>query len=179
MVFTDAAHASGFQSLLRGEPGKDVDAVTGHYSEPIVTYDSLEEAQAYTPDVPDSLFVADEPAQEPVHLTSNGSFGAPREDKDGQYAHRGIDIAMPLGEAVTAFLAGEVEFTGWEEKFGNTVKIRLPNGDRVIYAHLSSFAEGLKAGDKAGENQEIGSVGITGNASNNSDEPHLHLQMPQ
>jgi hypothetical protein len=51
------------------------------------------------------------------------------------------------------------------------VKIEHPGGIETGYAHLSRFADGLKAGDKVRRLQLIGYVGSTGRSTG----PHLHF----
>ncbi len=75
----------------------------------------------------------------------------------GNRRHEGTDI-MPKENIrgkyeVISASDGIVERLGWLEKGGYRVGIRAPHGAYFYYAHLDSYAKGLKTGDiiKAGE----------------------------
>lgn len=88
--------------------------------------------------------------------------------------HLGIDYAAPTGTPVSAIGAGRVSFVGWRtDGFGNTIIIDHPNGYNSYYGHLSSFARGLRAGQRVSRGQFIGRVGATGTATG----PHLDFRI--
>jgi murein DD-endopeptidase MepM/ murein hydrolase activator NlpD len=87
-------------------------------------------------------------------------------------AHRGVDYAAPTGTAVQAAGAGRVQFRGVKGGFGNLVEIAHAGGVVTRYGHLSSFAPGIKAGQRVEQGQFIGRVGMTGLATG----PHLHFE---
>jgi murein DD-endopeptidase MepM/ murein hydrolase activator NlpD len=92
----------------------------------------------------------------------------------GQRVHNAIDIPAPRGTPVLAAAPGVVEKLFQSARGGNTVYIRSP--DRLwlyYYAHLDSYAPGLREGMKIEAGSRIGAVGSTGNAS--ADSPHLHF----
>jgi len=90
--------------------------------------------------------------------------------------HLAIDYAAPIGTPIMAVGDGTISFAGWNSGgFGNFVTIK--HNDKFIteYAHLSSFAKGIKAGVRVTQGQVIGYVGSTGLSTG----PHLHYQIRQ
>ena len=85
--------------------------------------------------------------------------------------HLGTDFGAPTGTPVYATAPGTVEFAGFRGPTGNLVKLAHAGGIETGYAHLSRFAEGIKAGDKVKRLQLIGYVGSTGRSTG----PHLHF----
>jgi murein DD-endopeptidase MepM/ murein hydrolase activator NlpD len=87
--------------------------------------------------------------------------------------HQGIDYAAPTGTPVWAVASGKVIHRGRMGGFGNTVRIRHPNGYVSYYGHLSRFAKGLHVGDTVSQKQVVGYVGSTGLSTG----PHLDFRM--
>lgn len=87
-------------------------------------------------------------------------------------AHKGVDYAAPIGTRVKATAAGTVSFVGKQGGYGNVVILQHLDGISTLYAHLSRFAGGLRAGQKVAQGEVIGYVGMTGLASG----PHLHYE---
>jgi len=85
--------------------------------------------------------------------------------------HRGVDLVVPLGSAVSAADGGTVIYTGYSSSYGNHVKIRHSGGFVTLYAHLKSIS--AKYGDKVYQGQEIGKCGSTGNSTG----PHVHFEI--
>jgi murein DD-endopeptidase MepM/ murein hydrolase activator NlpD len=88
-------------------------------------------------------------------------------------AHKGTDFATPVGTPVFASGAGRVTFVGPRGDFGNFVTIQHTPMLETAYAHLSKFADGLKAGSEVGQGQQIALSGNTGLTSG----PHLHYEV--
>ena len=86
-------------------------------------------------------------------------------------AHLGVDYAAPKGTRVNAAGAGKISFVGRKNGYGNTVEINHGGGISTLYAHLSGFASGTKAGVSVKQGQLIAYVGSTGLSSG----PHLHF----
>ncbi|MBI3155614.1 MAG: M23 family metallopeptidase [Burkholderiales bacterium] len=84
--------------------------------------------------------------------------------------HRGIDYAAPKGTSIRSVGAGQVEFAGWQNGFGNTVEVRHPGGRKTLYAHLSRID--VRRGERIDQGQAIGAVGCTGWCTG----PHLHFE---
>lgn len=87
--------------------------------------------------------------------------------------HKGTDWAAPVGTPVVAAFAGTVNFASDGGTYGNLVKITDADGTETRYAHLSRFADGLKAGQPVTAGQLIGYVGTTGQSTG----PHLHFEL--
>lgn len=86
--------------------------------------------------------------------------------------HKGVDYAAPTGTPVRATADGTVTFAGWQNGYGNVVFIRHQGAYSTVYGHLSKLAANLKVGDKVGQGDTIGYVGMTGWATG----PHLHYE---
>jgi murein DD-endopeptidase MepM/ murein hydrolase activator NlpD len=87
-------------------------------------------------------------------------------------AHKGVDLAAPLGTRVRSVGDGKVTFLGEQRGYGNVIFIRHARSVSTVYAHLNEFAHGLRAGDSVGKGDVIGYVGQTGWATG----PHLHYE---
>lgn len=79
--------------------------------------------------------------------------------------HEGNDIFAEPGTPVRAVLAGRVEALGWTFYSGWRVGIRGDDGRYWFYAHLRSFAPGLRMGTAVHAGQRLGEVGNTGYGS--------------
>lgn len=90
-------------------------------------------------------------------------------------AHKGVDYAAPIGTKVKVTSDGVVSFVGKQGGYGNVVKVRHQGNFTTVYGHLSRFASGLKVGQRLGQGQIVGYVGMTGLASG----PHLHYEFQQ
>ena len=87
-------------------------------------------------------------------------------------AHTGVDFAAPRGTRVIATADGHVVAAGGRGGYGNAVEIRHGGGVTTLYAHLSGFAKGIRAGARVRQGDPIGFVGATGYATG----PHLHYE---
>jgi murein DD-endopeptidase MepM/ murein hydrolase activator NlpD len=87
--------------------------------------------------------------------------------------HTGLDFAAPTGTPVYAAADGVVESVRFERGYGHVVRLRHQGGMRTLYAHLSRFAPGLRAGMRVRQGQTIGRVGSTGMSTG----PHLHYEV--
>jgi len=87
--------------------------------------------------------------------------------------HLAIDYAAPTGTPVSSIGDGTVIYKGWNNGYGNYIKIRHPNNYETGYGHLSRFAKGLKNGQKVKQGEIIGYVGATGLATG----PHLDFSI--
>ncbi|MBO9492795.1 peptidoglycan DD-metalloendopeptidase family protein [Thalassotalea sp. G20_0] len=85
--------------------------------------------------------------------------------------HRGVDYAAPMNTPIKAAGDGRVQFSGWQNGFGNVVFIQHPNNVVTVYAHANKLA-GLKKGQRVRQGQTIAYVGKTGWATG----PHLHYE---
>lgn len=88
-------------------------------------------------------------------------------------AHRGIDLAGPLGAPVFAPAPGTVTYAGTRAVGGKTVTIRTPDGYTATLQHLGSIS--VKRGSVVLENQIAGSVGFSGVSE--YDEPYVFFSV--
>jgi len=87
--------------------------------------------------------------------------------------HRGTDFAAKEGTPIMASGSGTVVLAKWCGGGGNCIKIKHNSTYQTVYAHMKSFAVGMKAGKKVKQGQIIGYVGSTGMSTG----PHLHYEV--
>jgi len=87
--------------------------------------------------------------------------------------HRGTDFAAPSGTPIMASGAGKIIRARWCGGGGNCVKIKHNSTYQTVYAHMKSFARGIKEGRRVKQGQIIGYVGSTGLSTG----PHLHYEV--
>ena len=83
-------------------------------------------------------------------------------------AHNGVDYHAPAGAPVGSVAPGVVTMAGWTGGGGRTVKVRHPNGYETEYLHMSAIA--VRGGQRVGQGDLVGRVGMTGLATG----VHLH-----
>ena len=87
--------------------------------------------------------------------------------------HAGVDFAAPRGTPILAAGSGTVERANRYGGYGNYIRIRHTDGYKTAYAHLKSFARGVRKGAYVKQDQVIGYVGTTGRSTG----PHLHYEV--
>jgi murein DD-endopeptidase MepM/ murein hydrolase activator NlpD len=87
-------------------------------------------------------------------------------------SHKGVDYASPIGTKVKATSDGVVTFVGKQGGYGNVVMLSHQGGYQTVYGHLSRFAGSIHNGQRVGQGEIIGYVGMTGLATG----PHLHYE---
>ena len=87
--------------------------------------------------------------------------------------HKGTDFAAPTGTPIMASGSGTVVLAKWCGGGGNCIKIKHNSTFQTIYAHMKSFAKGIKPGKKVRQGEIIGYVGSTGMSTG----PHLHYEV--
>jgi len=87
--------------------------------------------------------------------------------------HKGLDFAAVKGTPVMAAGDGVIEAIGRNGGYGKYIRIRHGGSYSTAYAHLNSFAKGLKKGSRVDQGDIIGYVGATGLATG----PHLHYEV--
>ena len=87
--------------------------------------------------------------------------------------HNGLDFRADIGDPVYATGEGVVKYAGLKSTFGKVVIIDHGFGYETLFAHLSGFAKGIKAGTKVERGQQIAMAGDTGI----SEGPHLHYEV--
>lgn len=86
-------------------------------------------------------------------------------------AHRGVDLAAPMGTRVSAPAAGRVAFVGHRLGFGLVIEMVHSGGVVTRYAHLRGAL--VQERDTVAMGQAIGLVGESGLAT----APHLHFEV--
>lgn len=86
-------------------------------------------------------------------------------------AHLGTDFRARVGTPVMAAGNGRVIFAGRQHGYGNVVIIKHGFGYKTLYAHLSKFRRGIRAGKYVKQGQIIAYSGKTGLCRG----PHLHF----
>jgi len=87
--------------------------------------------------------------------------------------HLGTDFAAPMGTPIMASGSGTIIRAKWCGGGGNCIKIKHNSTYETVYAHMQSFAKGMKVGKKVRQGQIIGYVGSTGMSTG----PHLHYEV--
>ena len=100
----------------------------------------------------------------------------------GKRKHEGIDIMSSVDKKclfkIRSVSDGTVEKKGWLKLGGYRLGIRSDSGIYYYYAHLASYADNIKCGDRVKAGQFIGYMGNTGygpEGTNGMFATHLHL----
>ena len=104
----------------------------------------------------------------------SSSFGMRKHPIKGfNKMHTGTDFAAPMGTPIQASGSGTITRAKWCGGGGNCIKIKHNSTYETVYAHMKSFAQGMKVGRKVRQGQIIGYVGSTGMSTG----PHLHYEV--
>ncbi len=110
-------------------------------------------------------------------VVGEGNFMWPTSGSISQrYAwyHQAVDIANRSNPDVVASQGGTVVTAGWNAGgYGNYVVIDHGNGYRTLYAHLLNNSMVVRAGQRVGQGQKLGSMGSTGRSTGT----HLHFEV--
>ncbi|MCJ8268290.1 MAG: M23 family metallopeptidase [Psychrosphaera sp.] len=87
--------------------------------------------------------------------------------------HKGIDIFGKTGTEVIASTGGIVVFSGQLPKGGNAIAVLGPKWRIHYFAHLNTRL--VSAGTMVAQNEQIGTLGDTGNAKGK--QPHVHYSI--
>ena len=87
--------------------------------------------------------------------------------------HRGVDFAAPTGTPVYAGGDGTISMLGRHGNYGKYIRIHHNGTYSTGYAHLNSYARGMKKGTRVRQGQVIGYVGNTGMSPGQ----HLHYEV--
>ncbi|WP_321876356.1 M23 family metallopeptidase [Paraburkholderia bannensis] len=102
----------------------------------------------------------------PFGMRTHPVFGEPR-------FHEGVDLTAPVGTPIYAAAQGTLELAASGRGYGKLVVLRHDDGYSTRYAHLASWAKGLRYGQRVEQGQVIGYVGRTGTTTG----PHLHFEV--
>ena len=104
----------------------------------------------------------------------SSAFGMRKHPIDGyNKMHRGTDFAAPMGTPIMASGSGVITRARWCGGGGNCIRIKHNSTYETIYAHMKSFARGIKEGLRIKQGMIIGYVGSTGKSTG----PHLHYEV--
>jgi murein DD-endopeptidase MepM/ murein hydrolase activator NlpD len=106
------------------------------------------------------------------HISSTFSLSRYHPILHYRRAHKGVDLAAPIGTPIRATGDGRIEIIGRQSGYGNMIKINHNKTYSTIYGHMLKFQKGLSRGDFVRRGQIIGYVGQTGLASG----PHCHYE---
>lgn len=90
---------------------------------------------------------------------------------EGQPAHPGVDIVAATGTPVRCVLDGEIAFAGWDEIYGNLVRVEHNDSISTVYGHNDEIL--VKEGEHVAKGDVIARVGNTGRST----APHLHFEV--
>lgn len=85
--------------------------------------------------------------------------------------HTGVDFAVKEGTEVRVTADGKVNFVGWDDVYGNLVKVDHQNGYVTYYGHNSKIL--VNSGDFVRRGEGIALSGNSGRSS----APHLHYEI--
>lgn len=87
--------------------------------------------------------------------------------------HRGVDFSARMGTPIMAAGDGLIERAGRFGAYGHYIRIRHTNEYSTAYAHLSRYANGIRAGKRVKQGEIIGYVGTSGRST----AAHLHYEV--
>ncbi len=181
-----------------GDTLDSISALTGMSADDIVAYNNLSDPTLVIGQVlivPDALgkpIPVPAATPHPVAASSGSSSGGSKAKAPVSYSggafnwpvpggwisqyfhasHPAIDIAAPEGTRVLAAAAGTVIWAGWKDNGGGfQVWIAHGSGLFTTYNHMSAVL--VHVGEHVGRAQQVGRVGMTGNATG----PHLHFEV--
>jgi murein DD-endopeptidase MepM/ murein hydrolase activator NlpD len=101
-----------------------------------------------------------------THIEISSGFGS-----RGSRRHLGVDMRSPKGSPIYAADGGVVTTSAYKGSYGNLIVLNHGNGLETYYAHCDTRL--VSVGDVVAQGQQIGTVGISGNATGY----HLHFEV--
>ncbi len=89
----------------------------------------------------------------------------------GETTHPGVDIVAATGTPVRCALDGEVTFAGWDDVYGNVVRVQHNDSITTVYGHNDRIL--VREGKWVVKGEVIARVGSTGRST----APHLHFEV--
>jgi murein DD-endopeptidase MepM/ murein hydrolase activator NlpD len=121
---------------------------------------------------PSEATVAAAPAAALARAVRTSEFGWRRDPVSGDVRfHKGVDLAMPVGQDVPVARGGSVVSAGALSGYGQTVVVAHGDGTSTRYAHLSEIL--VQPGETVAAGQTIAKSGATGRVTG----PHLHFEV--
>jgi murein DD-endopeptidase MepM/ murein hydrolase activator NlpD len=93
------------------------------------------------------------------------------EGAEGEAMHPGVDIVAATGTPVRCALDGEITLAGWDDIYGNVVRVQHNDSISTVYGHNQKIL--VKEGERVAKGQVIARVGNTGRST----APHLHFEV--
>jgi len=106
------------------------------------------------------------------HISSTFSLSRYHPILHYRRAHKGVDLAAPIGTPIYATGNGRIQLIERHSGYGNMIKISHNGNYSSLYAHLLKFQKGISRGSFVKRGQIIGYVGQSGLA----DGPHCHYE---
>jgi len=108
----------------------------------------------------------------PVQGEISGTFGVRIHPvSQEQKANNGIDFAGQVGDSVVASADGTVVEAGWDETYGNYIRLDHGNGVQTFYGSNQELL--VQKGEQAAQGQSIARLGSTGKSTG----PHCHCEV--
>ncbi|MDO5556697.1 MAG: M23 family metallopeptidase [Clostridia bacterium] len=108
-------------------------------------------------------------ASKPTSGNITSRFGS--KESIRKKAHKGLDIASPVGTPIYAAADGKVIFASYSGGYGNVVKVAHGNNVETYYAHCSKLC--VKVGENVKAGELIAKMGSTGRSTGS----HLHFEV--
>ncbi|HAO25060.1 MAG TPA: peptidase M23 [Methylophaga sp.] len=166
------------ENFLDGEKIADGDILAAEFTNRGKTFrairftDNNGESRFYTPNG-DSMRKAFTRTPVPISRISSG-FNPNRKHPVLQTnrPHRGVDYAAATGTPILATGDGKVDFVGTKGGYGRTVILSHGGRYTTLFAHMSKYKSGIRAGQRVRQGEVIGYIGSSGLATG----PHLHYE---
>tara|TARA_Y100001970_G_scaffold73331_1_gene93041 strand:- start:556 stop:1194 length:639 start_codon:yes stop_codon:yes gene_type:complete len=123
----------------------------------------------YNNDTSDIQFLKD-----PVKAKNNSDFETSFITSNFDISHMGIDINGSVGTKIYAPMSGQVIYSGFDKKFGNSIIICHNNGCVTKYMHNKKNF--VKSGENINIDKPIAEMGNSGSAVKNEG-IHLHFEL--
>ena len=158
-------------TFVRGAPSAVIDALRLDTATTLTQIDSAPAAQATGGDL---RVLQSEIGMPVAGVAASAVYDTYNEVRGGARQHEALDILAPRGTPVLSAANGRV-LKLFDSKAGGLMVYAADSSERFIlmYAHLDAYVPGLAEGQTLTRGQQIGVVGITGNAPAGT--PHLHF----
>lgn len=165
--------------LRQGGPSEEEQAnvLFNHFANPIAAERILALRNVFQKFQTTMLQERSFPLHKRYRFSYNSTWGEGR-SFGGRRIHEGTDMFADYGTPVLSACYGYVELIGWNRLGGWRIGLRSADNTYFYYAHLSSYAKGVKQGDIVRPGQVIGYVGSSGYGKPGTSgkfPPHLHF----
>ena len=112
--------------------------------------------------------------KDPVKAKNNSDFETSFITSNFDITHMGIDINGSIGTKIYTPMIGQVVYSGFDKRFGNTIIISHNDGCVTKYMHNKKNF--VKSGEKVNTDKPIAEMGNSGSAVKNEG-IHLHFEL--